>query len=101
MKFTEGKTWKIRTSCGSLFVTVNTKDKKPVSVFIQLGKAGGCSASQMQATAELITLAIESGTDFKKIVSKLIGIRCHLPTQEEVLSCSDAIAKVLKNYLIP
>jgi hypothetical protein len=36
-----GKTYKIRTGCGAMYVTVNiTEEGVPIEVFINLGKAG-------------------------------------------------------------
>ncbi len=98
--YLEGKTWKIETACGNLFITVNEKDECVNRVFIQLGKAGGCSSSQTQAIAELINVSLKNGKSIKDIVDRLIGIRCHKPTQDGVLSCADAIGKILSNYLI-
>jgi len=69
-------------------------------VFAQMGKTGGCASSQIEAAGRLISLALRSGIKPEAIVKQLVGIRCPSPTWQNgkmVLSCSDAMAQVLKN----
>lgn len=98
-----GRTIEMETGCGSLYVTINEDEKgQPFEVFAQIGKAGGCVASQTQSTARLCSLALRSGIEPKSIIKQLIGISCHKPSgygTKKILSCSDAIAKALKWYL--
>jgi ribonucleoside-diphosphate reductase alpha chain len=98
-----GRTIEMETGCGSLYVTINEDENgRPFEVFAQIGKAGGCVASQTQSTARLCSLALRSGIDPKTIVKQLIGISCHKPSgfgARKILSCSDAIAKAMKWYL--
>ncbi|MBN1297105.1 vitamin B12-dependent ribonucleotide reductase [bacterium] len=99
----KGRTIEMETGCGSLYVTINEDDNgNPFEVFAQIGKAGGCVASQTQSTARLCSLALRSGIEPKTIIKQLIGISCHKPSgfgSNKILSCSDAIAKALKWYL--
>jgi ribonucleoside-diphosphate reductase alpha chain len=65
-----------------------------------MGKAGGCAYSQIEATSRLISLALRSGVKADAIIKQLMGIRCPSPmwgNGEQVVSCSDAIAKVLNH----
>ncbi|MFC1620860.1 adenosylcobalamin-dependent ribonucleoside-diphosphate reductase [Candidatus Omnitrophota bacterium] len=97
---TTGTTTKVNTGCGNLYITINVDDNAmPFEVFIQMGKAGGCAASQLEAVGRLVSLALRSGVENKKIVSQLRGIRCPSPSWEKggrIFSCADAIARVLE-----
>jgi ribonucleoside-diphosphate reductase alpha chain len=95
-----GSTYKLKTGCGSLYVTVNRDAAGvPQEVFTVMGKSGGCSASNAEAVARLTSLALRSGVPLSQIVKQLSGIRCSTPTWhagEQVLSCADALARVLR-----
>jgi ribonucleoside-diphosphate reductase alpha chain len=99
---TAGRTYKTKTGCGSLYVTVNHDDHGPCEVFIAMGKSGGCPASNAEAVARLISLALRSGIDLASITNQLAGIRCPTPTWHagvQQLSCVDALAQVLRGQL--
>ncbi|MBU2568096.1 MAG: vitamin B12-dependent ribonucleotide reductase [Elusimicrobia bacterium] len=99
---TRGSTLRMKTGCGKMYVTINEDESGICEVFSQLGKTGGCTASQVEAISRLISLALRCGVEHQKIVSQLKGIRCPTPMIVEgtaVLSCADAIAKGLEHYL--
>jgi ribonucleoside-diphosphate reductase alpha chain len=99
---TIGVTERINTGCGKLYVTINRDEHGFCEVFTQMGKAGGCAYSQIEATARLISLALRSGVRMESIIRQLMGIRCPSPVWqngEQVLSCTDAIAKVLNRQI--
>jgi len=98
----EGKTHKKPTGCGNLYVTINDDGTGPFELFAQIGKAGGCAASQAEAIGRLISLALRAGVEPASIVKQLRGVRCPSPAWEEgklVLSCADAISKSLEEHL--
>src|SRR3990170_412420 len=48
-----GVTREMKTSCGKIYVTMNRDEKGIFEVFNQMGKAGGCAASQSEAIGRL------------------------------------------------
>jgi len=98
-----GSTRKIRTGCGNLYVTVNEdREGNLFEIFNQIGKAGGCAASQSEAIGRLVSLAFRSGIEPEDVVRQLKGISCHMPVwyqEGKILSCADAIAKAIRWHL--
>jgi ribonucleoside-diphosphate reductase alpha chain len=99
----QGSTRKIRTGCGNLYVTVNEDGEGNLfEIFNQIGKAGGCAASQSEAIGRLASLAFRSGIEPEDVIRQLKGISCHMPVwyqEGKILSCSDAIAKAIEWHL--
>lgn len=97
-----GTTRKISTGCGNLYVTVNSDEYGPFELFAQIGKAGGCAASQTEAIGRLISLALRAGVDPDAVARQLKGVRCPSPAWnkgDKVFSCSDGISQALAQYL--
>ncbi|MFA5352946.1 MAG: vitamin B12-dependent ribonucleotide reductase [Thermodesulfovibrionales bacterium] len=98
----KGSTRLMKTGCGNLYVTVNEDENgRPFEVITNIGKAGGCAASQAEAIGRLISLSLRANIEPEELVKQLKGISCHQPTWGEggkIVSCSDAIAKALEHY---
>jgi len=100
----KGTTTKVATGCGNLYVTINEDDhSQPFEIFMQMGKAGGCAMSQLEAIGRLLSLALRSGINIPSVIEQLRGIRCPSPSWEKggrIFSCSDAIARVVERQLV-
>ena len=101
---TFGVTKKMHTGCGNLYVTINEDvEGNPFEVFTQIGKAGGCAASQCEAIGRLVSLILRSGIPPKELVMQLKSISCHKPAgfgDSRIASCSDAVAKAIEWYVM-
>jgi len=98
-----GTTTKVSTGCGNLYVVINQDTEgRLFEVFTQMGKAGGCAASQLEALGRLISLALRGGIDAKVVIEQLRGIRCPSPSWAnglKIFSCADAIARALEQRI--
>jgi len=97
-----GETRRVGTGCGHMYVTVNHDEQGPFELFAQIGKAGGCAASQTEAIGRLISLSLRAGVDAGAIATQLRGVRCPSPAWnkgEKVYSCADGIGQALTRYL--
>ena len=99
---TRGYTYKVRTGCGNLYVSVNEDEYGICEVFSHLGKTGGCAAAQAEATSRLVSLALRSGVEPEQIIKQLQNIQCPKAVWykgHKILSCPDAIGWALKWHL--
>ena len=99
----EGYTQKINTGCGAMYVTINHDHEtgEAFEVFTQIGKAGGCAASQNESIGRLVSLALRTGVDIDDVRKQLLGISCHQPAWEKgakIYSCADAISKAIGRW---
>ncbi|WP_051464199.1 vitamin B12-dependent ribonucleotide reductase [Aminiphilus circumscriptus] len=98
-----GKTIKMPTSYGNLYLTVNeTTGGRPFEVFATLGKSGKDTQAHTEALGRLISLALRTGIPAPEIVNQLKGIGGSQPVWDEdgvILSLPDAIAKCLERAL--
>lgn len=98
-----GKTYKYRTACGTLYVTVNTDEQgNIVEIFTNSSKNGTCKAN-LNGETRLASLALRGGIKTTEVIDALKTIQCQscafakakgLPI--DGTSCPDVIAKCLK-----
>jgi ribonucleoside-diphosphate reductase alpha chain len=98
-----GKTYKVKTGYGALFVTVNDDESgAPLEVFATLGKSGGFFQEQSEALCRLISTALRSRIKAEEIIKQLKGIRGPMPVMTNrgtILSLPDAIAQILEAHV--
>ena len=100
-----GKTYKVKTGYGNLYITVNNDEKgDPFEVFATIGKSGGFFQEQSEGICRLISLALRAGIKVEEIISDLKGIRGPMPTFTDkgtIYSLPDAIARILEEHITP
>ncbi|MDH4036822.1 MAG: vitamin B12-dependent ribonucleotide reductase [Candidatus Krumholzibacteria bacterium] len=97
-----GRTTRMETGCGNLYVTTNETSDGPFELFASIGKTGGCAASQTEAIGRLVSLSLRSGVDPNAVARQLRGVRCPYPSWNrgnKVLSCADAIGQALEKFV--
>src|SRR2546428_3656473 len=70
-----GRTQKILTGYGALYVTVNEDEKGLFEAFAQIGRGGGYTASFPQGTPRLVALALRPGGPAAEILAQPGGSR--------------------------
>ena len=99
---TSGRTLRIPTAHGNMYVTINEDEYGICEVFAQTGKSGGDAAANNEAIARLISTALRAGVPVEDIIKQLRGIRSSTPVWFNgglVLSGPDGIAIALERYL--
>ncbi len=98
-----GKTYRIKTGYGNLYVTVNNDEKGvPFEVFATIGKSGGFFQEQSEAICRLASLALRSGVKVEEVAGQLTGIRGPMPVFTDkgtVLSLPDALGRILTDHV--
>jgi len=99
-----GKTYRMKTELGSVYITINEDENGPAEIFIQgLGKSGSSTAAFSEAIGRLLSLTLRSGIKSSAIIEQLSHIRGSRPVMQEdgtvVFSVPDAIAKAVAEHL--
>ncbi|MBI4085142.1 MAG: adenosylcobalamin-dependent ribonucleoside-diphosphate reductase [Candidatus Liptonbacteria bacterium] len=98
-----GKTYKMKTGYGNLYVTVNNDESgAPFEVFAIIGKSGGFFQEQSEGICRLISVALRAGVKLEEIIDNLKGIRGPMPMLSDkgtILSLPDAIGQVLEEHV--
>ncbi len=101
---TYGTTSKYKTSCGSLFITIN-RDRcgNVVESFVNTSKNGICK-SNIDGMSRMISLALRSGVMVEEIVDQLKSISCPACVRTKAKgerldgsSCPDILARALED----
>ena len=98
-----GTTYKVNTSYGDLFVTINDDDENnPFEVFATIGKAGGFFSAKSEAICRLVSLSLRCSVPIEEVISQIKGIRGPMPSWSDggmILSLPDAIAQIMEKHL--
>lgn len=107
----EGKTVKVNTPNGKIYVTVNSLEgnlNKPLEVFVNVGKAGTAITALAEAMGRLMSLILRLNSDesgryrILQIIDEIEGIGTNQSIgygEQKVLSLPDGIAKALNIIL--
>jgi len=105
-EFRHGITVTTKTHFGNLHATFNfDTDQKPLEVFLEVGKAGSDIKAMTEALGRLISLCLRLDANFDKdrlvelMAEQLQGIKSS-PSGLGVLSLPDAVAKMMRTYVL-
>jgi ribonucleoside-diphosphate reductase alpha chain len=100
-KILDGKTIKIKTGRGKLYVTVNEFEGKPFEVFLKIGKSGREDFAYSEAIGRLISLGLRARIPVEMMVRHLEGISGADQVFDYgrlIKSVPDAVAFFLREY---
>jgi len=92
-----GKTFKIESACGSMYVTINLDNGDIFEIFANSGKSGSCSAAMTDALTKMISISLRAGVPAIEILDRLDNIRC--PKSNSHKSCPEAIAEAMRRLM--
>jgi len=95
----DGYTRKIKFGCGTIYVTLNELDGKPLRLFMKLGKAGICQRALLECLGRVITIIMQESPELlPRICRTLKGVRCDQGTVGRQ-SCMDVVAQDIRTFL--
>ena len=104
-----GVTHRVHTPLGSVYITINTNARgDPFEVFLGVGKAGSDLTADAEAIGRLISLNLRSANaNTKEMLTQVVDQLAEIGGatsiglgQNRVKSLPDAVAKVLKDFLV-
>lgn len=105
-----GETFTIETGEGKMYVTINSDDRKPIEVFIEVGKSGQTTKVMSEALGRVASIALQHRVPVEEVVKTLKGLDSSNPKwyrfEEEdsrptqILSIPDGLAQLLERYYI-
>lgn len=98
----DGKSLKLLSPMGTLYVTINSLEDAPFEVFVMLGKAGGAATADAEAIGRLISLGLRHGVPLKEVYAQLRGISSDRAAgfgPNKVYSTPDGVAQLIGKYL--
>jgi len=97
----DGKTYRIKLSQGTLYVTITEYDNSLYDVFVTVGKSGDSVRAFSETTGRLISLCLKNGVPVEKIINQLSDIAGGDPTLTPgglIKSIPDAISSILARH---
>ena len=105
-----GETYTVETGNGKMYVTINSAQKKPIEVFIEVGKAGQSMKVMSEALGRIVSIALQHRVPVMEVIKTLKGLDSSSPAwyrfEEDdprpfqILSIPDGLAQLLERYYI-
>lgn len=95
-RYLPGGTFKIKSGCGKLYITINHMEGRLYECFVNTGGSGGCSASN-ESLGRTISLLLRNDVSLDSISKQLGRVSCPAAIKGkcEGKSCSDIVGKSL------
>jgi len=105
-----GETHTVETGNGKMYVTINSSNKKPVEVFIEVGKAGQTMKVMSEALGRIVSIALQHRVPVNEVIKTLKGLDSSSPVwyrfeeddqkPVQIFSIPDGLAQLLERYYI-
>lgn len=98
----EGTTYKVSTTFGDMFVTINSDQEGIIEVLAQLSRSTDPLNNYTQVMSRLITLALRYGIDAEEVKKSITGVGGSLSEyvrRKAIPSCPDALADIIEQHL--
>ncbi|MHA1833242.1 MAG: LAGLIDADG family homing endonuclease [Candidatus Baldrarchaeia archaeon] len=98
-----GKTIRVPTSLGTMYINVGIIDDRPFETFVHLSSGGTNAAADAEGLGKMVSLALRTKTSVYDIVKQLKGIGAGAAVFHKgrtITSIPDAIAYALEKYFL-
>ncbi|MGI0141575.1 MAG: adenosylcobalamin-dependent ribonucleoside-diphosphate reductase [Candidatus Micrarchaeales archaeon] len=98
-KLMTGDTVTYRLPNGAIYITINSDEKGPREVFVNMGRSGSDDKSYTEALGRLASMYLQNGGEVRDVIKSMKGIQGRNSTWDhgvQLLSVPDAIAKALE-----